>query len=168
MRLPNRTGGSSSRPAGSRCGPQSWQTNQVRRYLLILIAIFAEASADATSEPGWDLQVPAHVEVTAGTTGTLPIGIVVGPGKTISRDADITLDVSPEPGIAIKRRRLRRGDSIDPNGESPRFAIPFSAPRPGDYAIKVHMQFWVCGTKICRPIDARRTVVVSATTGVTK
>lgn len=140
----------------------------MRRYLLILIAIAGHARADAQSEPGWDLQVPAHVEVTAGSTGTLPIGIVVGPGKTVSRDADITLDVSPEPGVSIRRRRLRRADSIDPNSESPRFAVPFSAARPGDYAIKVHVQFWVCGTKVCRPIDARRSVVVSATTDVAK
>lgn len=137
---------------------------QMSRYLLLLVAIAVAVRANAQAGPGWDLQVPSHIEVPTGSAATLPIAIIVESGKTVSKDADITLDLAPEPGISIKRRRLRRADSIDPNGESPRFAVPFTAARPGDYAVKVHIQFWVCGTKICRPIDARRTVAVSVTT----
>jgi hypothetical protein len=33
----------------------------------------------------------------------------------------------------------------------------------GDFTVKLHLRFWLCGTKVCRPIDARRTIAVAAT-----
>ena len=33
----------------------------------------------------------------------------------------------------------------------------------GDFTVKLHLRFWLCGSRVCRPIDARRTVAVAAT-----
>lgn len=121
-------------------------------------------SAGSTAEPAisnWDLQVPERLEVSAETVATLPIAIAVGSGQTISKDADPIVDLAPEPGIAIKRRRLGRADAVDPDSDTLRFAVPVGAPRIGDYSIKLRARFWLCGTKLCRPIDARRTVAVT-------
>lgn len=132
----------------------------MKRWIVVAIAVATRAEAQRA--PSWELQVPARLEVSAGSVGTLPIAIAVERGQTISRDADLILDLAPEPGVSIKRRRLGRADAVDPNDEMPRYAVPISVARAGDFAIKLHLQFWMCGTKICRPIDARRTVTVSA------
>lgn len=109
----------------------------------------------------WDVQVPERLEVNAGTVATLPIAIAVRDGHTISRDADPIVDLTPEPGITIKRRRLGRADAVDPDSATLRFAVPVGAPRAGDYSVKFRVRFWLCGTNVCRPIDARRTVVIT-------
>jgi hypothetical protein len=31
----------------------------------------------------------------------------------------------------------------------------------GEFTLKLHVRFWLCGTKVCKPVDARRTVAVS-------
>ncbi len=123
---------------------------------LLLLLVAAPALAD-----DWKLEVPERVEL-AGGTGTLPLSIVLERGHTVSKDAGLVLDLAPEGGVSVKRRRLGRGDAIDPDEDAPRFAIPLRAEAAGDFTIKLHLRFWVCGTKVCKPIDARRTVTVSA------
>lgn len=113
------------------------------------------------ASPKWELQVAERLQIGAGTVGTLPVAIAVSPGQTVSKDADLILDLAPEPGVSIKHRRLGRTDAVNPDDASLRFAIPVGAQRKGDYAIKLRVRFWLCGTKVCRPIDARRTVSVS-------
>ena len=129
---------------------------------LLLIAVLA-TRATAQGEPGWELRIPDRVEVTSGASGTLPIAISVDRGLTISKDAALILDLAPEGGVAIKRRRLGRGDAVDPDADEPRFAVPLHADAAGDFSVKVHLRFWLCGAKVCRPIDARRMVAVSVT-----
>jgi hypothetical protein len=31
----------------------------------------------------------------------------------------------------------------------------------GDFALKLHVQFWLCGSKVCRPIEARRSIAIT-------
>jgi hypothetical protein len=124
--------------------------------LLLLLATTAYA------EPGWELRVPERVELVAGTSGTLPIAIAVDRGQTISKDAGLILDIAPE-GVSVQKRRLSRADAVDPDADAPRFAVAVRAETAGDFTVKVHLRFWLCGTKVCRPIDARRTIAVAAT-----
>jgi hypothetical protein len=71
------------------------------------------------------------------------------------------LDLAPDAGLAVKRRRLGRGDAVDPDADAPRFSIAVHAAAPGDYTLKLHLRFWLCGKQTCRPIDARRSVAVT-------
>jgi hypothetical protein len=116
-------------------------------------------------EPGWELRVPDRVELVAGAPGTLPIAIAIDRGLAISKDAGVILDLAPEGGLAVKRHRLGRGDAVDPDADSPRFAVPLHVEAAGEYRLKLHVQLWLCGQKSCRPVEARRTIAVAATPG---
>jgi hypothetical protein len=127
------------------------------RALLVLLLLAATAHADT-----WELKIPERIEVPAGTSGTLPISIVVDRGRTISKDGGIVLDLAPEGGsISVKKRRLTRADAVDPDADAPRFAIPVRAEAAGDFTVRVRARFWVCGQKICRPVDVKRNVSVA-------
>jgi hypothetical protein len=128
------------------------------KVALVLLLLTAAAHADT-----WELKIPERVEVTAGTSGTLPISIAVDRGKSISKDGGIVLDLVPEGGLAVKKRRLSRADAVDPDADAPRFAIPLRADAARDYTLRVRLRFWVCGQKVCRPVDAKRSVVVAVT-----
>jgi hypothetical protein len=130
--------------------------------VLVLVLVLVLVSA-AAADTGWDLKAPDKVELVAGAAGTLTISIAVDRGLSISKDAGVIIDLAPEGGLAVKRRRLGRGDAVDPEADSPRFAIPLHVESPGDYRLKLHVQFWLCGQKVCRPADARRTIAVTAT-----
>jgi hypothetical protein len=121
------------------------------------LLLTATARADT-----WELKIPERIEVAVGSSGTLPISIVVDRGRTISKDGGIVLDVAPEGGsISVKKRRLTRADAVDPDADAPRFAVPVRAEATGDFALRVRIRFWVCGQKVCKPVDAKRSVVVS-------
>lgn len=132
--------------------------------LLLVLAIVASVATVRTARAdgdGWELKVPERVELVAGASGTLPVAIAIDRGLTVSKDAGITLDLAPTPGVVIKRRRLGRGDAVDPDADDPRFAVPVRSDAAGDYVVKLHLQFWLCGKRICRPIEARRTIAVA-------
>ena len=128
------------------------------RPLLVLLILTARAGAQATG--GYKLDVPEHVDLEVGG-GTLPLAITVERGQTISKDGGLTLDIAPDAGLGVRRRRLARTDAVDPDEPSPRFAIPLRADAAGDFGVKLHLRFWLCGTKVCKPIDVRRSVTIS-------
>jgi hypothetical protein len=130
----------------------------VRVALALGVLLFARADAQNV---GWELRIPERLELTTGASGTLPITITVDRGRTVSKDAGITLDLAPDGAVSIKKRRLGRGDAVDPDADAPRFAVPVRADVAGDFAIKVHLRFWLCGSKVCRPIEARRSVTIA-------
>jgi hypothetical protein len=132
------------------------------RAALIAVGVLIAARADAQRDAGWELRIPERVEVAIGTSGTLPITITLDRGRTISKDAGLTLDLAPEGGVQIKKRRLGRTDAVDPEADAPRFAVPLRVDSTGDFTVKVHLRFWLCGTKVCRPIEARRSVTIAA------
>lgn len=134
----------------------------MRAAVLLAIALFV-ARADAQRDAGWDLRIPERIEVVLGESGTLPITFTLDRGRTISKDAGITIDLAPEGSVQIKKRRLGRADAVDPEADAPRFAVPVRAETAGDFAVKVHVRFWLCGTKVCRPVEARRRVIVAVT-----
>ncbi|MGE5183472.1 MAG: hypothetical protein ACM31C_15480 [Acidobacteriota bacterium] len=115
----------------------------------------------ARADTGYELRVPERIALHAGDSGTLAVAIAVDRGRTISKDAALVLDLAPDGALAVKRRRLGRADAVDPDADEPRFQIAVRGESAGDYAIKLHLRFWLCGTKVCRPVDARRTVAVT-------
>ena len=127
--------------------------------VLVLVLVLVRA---VHADPGWDLKIPDRLELAAGEPGgTLPIAISVEHGLTISKDAGLVLDLAPEGALEVKRRRLGRADAVDPDADSPRFQVALHAGAAGDYRVRVHLRFWLCGQKACRPVDARRTVAVA-------
>jgi hypothetical protein len=133
----------------------------MRLPLAAVVLLLARADAQNV---GWELRIPERVELVTGASGTLPITITIDRGRTISKDAGVTIDLAPEGGVSVKKRRLGRSDAVDPDADAPRFAVPLRAEAAGDFAIKVHVRFWLCGSRVCRPIDARRSVAIAVTT----
>lgn len=128
---------------------------------LALALALLTISATAAAAPGWELHVPERIELAEGESGTLPIEIALDRGQTVSKDAALVLDLAPDGGVSLARRRLGRGDAVDPNAAAPRFAIAVRGEAAGDFTLKLHLRFWVCGSRVCRPADARRTVTVT-------
>jgi hypothetical protein len=136
----------------------------VRQALLAVLACVGMAHADAPREPGWEVRIPDRVEIAPSATGTLAIALAVDRGLTISKDASVIVDLDPDAGIAIRRRRLGRSDAVDPEADAPRFAVPVKADAPGDHVVRIRLRFWLCGGKVCKPIDVRRTATVAVVT----
>ena len=131
------------------------------RAAALLIAMTIATPAAAQRDPGWEVRSPDKLELQPGASGTLPIAIAVDRGLTISKDAGLTIDLASDAGVVIRKRRLGRSDAADPDADGPRFAVPIRADAAGDYAVKLHIRFWLCGGKVCRPVDTRRTVTLS-------
>lgn len=114
-------------------------------------------------QPGWEVRVADKVSVAPGESGSVSVAIAVDRGLTVSRAASIILDVAPEPGVTVRKKRLGRADAVDPEADAPRFAIAVKGETPGEHAVKVRVRFWVCGGRSCRPIDVRRSAQVTVT-----
>jgi hypothetical protein len=127
--------------------------------VLLLVLGTSRAHADT-----WELKVAERLELVAGTSGTLPLALAVDRGLVVSKDAPVILDLAPDAALSVKKKRLGRSDAVDPDADAPRFQIAVHADTAGDYAMKLRVRFWLCGGKVCRPIDARRTVTVTVAT----
>ena len=139
-----------------------------RRVLAALAAVAAVAAvaalrspAAAEGDPGWDLRVAERVEVAAGQSASLSVAIAVDRGLSVSRDAAVILDLAPDDGASVKKRRLGRGDAVDPDADAPRFSVAVRADAAGEHAVKIRLRLWLCGGKVCRPLDVRRQTTIA-------
>lgn len=128
---------------------------------MVAAVIGACTPADAQRAPGWDVRVAERVEIAAGQVAPLTIALAVDRGYTVSKDAQVIIDLAPDAGLSVRKKRLGRGDAVDPEADAPRFAVNVRADAPGDHAMRIHVRFWLCGTRTCWPIDARRTATVA-------
>ncbi len=129
--------------------------------LVLLAALALTARAEAQRQPGWEVRVAERVEVAAGAGGAIAISIAVDRGLTVSKDAAVIVDLVAPPGVTLRKRRLGRGEAVDPEADAPRFAVPVRATETGEHAVKIRVRFWVCGGKACRPVDVRRSAIVT-------
>lgn len=129
--------------------------------LALLAALALTARAEAQRQPGWEVRVAERVEVATGASGAIAISIAVDRGLTVSKDAAVIVDLVAPTGVTLRKRRLGRGEAVDPEADAPRFAVPVRATEAGDHAVKVRVRFWVCGGKACRPVDVRRSAIVA-------
>lgn len=130
---------------------------------LALVVLWAYAGAQvpiAQRQPGWEVRISDRVELAPGASGVIPISIAVDRGLTVSRDAQVIVDLTPEPGLTFKRRRLGRSEAVDPEADAPRFAVAVRGDALGEHTVKLRIRFWLCGGKSCRPIDVHRTAIV--------
>ncbi len=107
--------------------------------------------------------MPERVEVAQGAVATLPIAIALDRGLTVSKDAPVIIDLAPEAGATVKRKRLGRGEAVDPGADAPRFTVPVKGEAAGDHAIAIRVRFWLCAAKTCRPIDVKKVAQVAVT-----
>ena len=126
---------------------------------LALLALGGPAGAQR--DQGYDVRVAERVELAPGQVAPLTVTIAVDRGLTVSRDAPVILDVAPDAGVMVKKRRLGRGDAVDPEADAPRFAVPVRGDAAGEHAVRIHLRFWLCRTRACRPIEVRRTATVA-------
>jgi hypothetical protein len=132
----------------------------VKRALLLLLLAARSASAQ---QPGWEVRVPERLEVAAGATVQLPIAIAVDRGLSVSKDGPVIVDLAPDAGVSVKKRRLGRPEAVDPGADAPRFAVVVRGETAGEAVVKLRIRFWVCGGKACKPLDLRRQTVVTVT-----
>jgi hypothetical protein len=125
----------------------------------LLVLVSATASAQ---QPGWDVRAPERVEVALGGSAAVEIAIAVDRGLRISKDAPVIVDLAMD-GVSTKKRRLGRPDAVDPEADAPRFAVAIKADTAGEHVVKIRVRLWLCGGKVCRPLDVKRqtTVVVA-------
>jgi len=134
----------------------------VKRSVLLALVVLV-VGAEAQGQPGWEIRVGDKVVLAPGAAGTIPVSIAVDRGLTVSRDAPVILDLAPEPGLTFRKRRLGRTDAVDPEADAPRFAVAVRGDAEGEHTVKLRIRFWLCGGKSCKPIDVRKTAVVSVT-----
>jgi len=113
-------------------GAGSTRARRLGRLAPAVLALALGAPAAAQGDPGWDVRVAERVEVAAGATAPLSIAIAVDRGLTVSKDAAVILDLAPDPGASVKKRRLGRGDAVDPDADAPRFVVPVRGDAPGN------------------------------------
>lgn len=128
--------------------------------VLALMVALSAAPAWA-QEAGWDLRVTPRLEVVTGATGQLTFALAVDRGLTVSKDAAVLVDLDPDAGVTVKKKRLGRGDAVDPEADAPRFAINVRGDTAGEHAVRLRVRLWLCRTHSCRPVEARRVITVA-------
>lgn len=131
---------------------------------LALAAVLAALASTAYADDA-DVRIPDKLDLVAGEPGTLGVAIAVERGHTISRDAALMIDLAPDAALAVKKRRLGRGDAVDPEADAPRFAIAVRADTAGSATIGVRVRFWLCTARACKPVDLKRNVAVTVAAG---
>jgi hypothetical protein len=58
---------------------------------------------------------------------------------------------------------LGRPEAVDPEADVPRFVVPIRADTAGDHLVKLRIRLWLCGAKVCRPLDVKRQTTVAVT-----
>jgi hypothetical protein len=107
------------------------------------------------------VRVPERVEVAVGATGQLALAIAVDRGLVVSRDAPVIIDLAPEAGASLKKRRIGRGDAVDPGADAPRFVVNVKGDAAGEHGLRIRVRFWLCAARTCRPIDVVKTATVA-------
>jgi hypothetical protein len=121
----------------------------------LALGLVPAAHVRAQREPGWEVRIPERIDAVAGEAGVLPIAIAVDRGLAVSKDAPVIVDLAGA-GLGIKKTRLGRADAVDPGADAPRFAVPLRPPAAGELAVKVRIRLWLCGGRVCRPLELRR------------
>lgn len=130
------------------------------RAAAILGAALVACTAARADESGFELRVGSELTVEQGASGAISVAIVPAAGRTISADGPVRVAVTAPDGVGLPRRRYTRKDAADPAADAPRFDIRVKAREPGDHAVALDVRFWLCGSRVCRPITATRTVTV--------
>lgn len=131
----------------------------VAMAVAMAMALAACTTARA-EETGFELRIASELSVEQGANANISVAIVPTAGRTISADGPVRLAITAPDGIGLPRRRYARKDAADPAADAPRFDVRVKAREPGDHAVALDIRFWLCGSRVCRPVAATRTVTV--------
>jgi hypothetical protein len=133
----------------------------VTRAVAIAAALAVTAcTAARADESGFELRVATELTIEQGASSAISVAIVPAAGRTVSPDGPVRLAVTAPEALGLPRRRYARKDAADPAADAPRFDVRVKAREPGDHAVALDIRFWLCGSRVCRPITATRTVTV--------
>jgi hypothetical protein len=133
----------------------------VTRAVAIAAALAVTAcTAARADESGYELRVATELTIEQGASSAISVAIVPAAGRTISPDGPVRLAVTAPDALGLPRRRYARKDAADPAADAPRFDVRVKAREPGEHAVALDIRFWLCGSRVCRPITATRTVTV--------
>jgi hypothetical protein len=107
------------------------------------------------------VRIPERALATLGEPAALTIAIAVDRGLVVSRDAPVIVDLGATGGITARKPRLGRADAVDPGADAPRFAVALKTTGLGEHVVKVRIRMWVCGGRVCRPVDTRRQATIA-------
>lgn len=148
-----------------------------RYALLAMIAtalswsVIAAAVGESTDNgaPGdHEIKLVASARARVGEDSALSLTIAARAGSAISAEGPVIVELRPiaadgqVSGLEVDRRRYRRSDAADPRAESPRFDLRYRATAVGVHRLAVHVRFWVCDRRVCRPIASAREVRIDA------
>jgi hypothetical protein len=132
------------------------------KLLVAAIVLLASAAARA-DDAAYELKA-TDANVTVGGLASISLTIAPAAGKTVSHDGPVKVELTPDDGLSVSRRRYARKDAADPAADAPRFDLKVKALAAGDHALEVDVHFWLCGPKVCGPVHAHRTVTVHVAT----
>ena len=115
---------------------------------------------------GYQLALPARVELAVGSAGAVSMTVSPQPGFTVSRAGPLRISLAVTPdggGLILPRRRYLRDDAADQLAASPRFDLVVKGQAPGRYQLAITARFWICRKRSCRPVTDHRAVEVEVT-----
>ena len=122
--------------------------------------VLAACTSARADESGYEVRIASDLTIEQGASGAISVAIVPATGRTISADGPVRLAVTAPDGLGLPRRRYARKDAADPAADAPRFDVRVKAREPGDHTVALDVRFWLCGSRVCRPITVTRTITV--------
>jgi hypothetical protein len=114
--------------------------------LLVLVA------AQARADESYELKT-APVKAAVGAKTTASLIIAAKTGWHVNEEAPMSLVLVPDPGIAVEKTKLGKGDVAQKTHELARFDVAFTASEPGQKSIKGEAKFVMCqGVSVCKPV----------------
>jgi hypothetical protein len=132
----------------------------IRAVAIATVAALAACTSARADETGFEVRVAPELALEPGASGAISVAIVPTAGRTVSADGPVRLSVTAPDGVGLPRRRYARKDAADPAADAPRFDVRVKAREPGDHAVELDVRFWLCGSRVCRPVTVIRTVTV--------
>jgi hypothetical protein len=131
----------------------------MKRAAVVVLLALVGARPAAADEAAYELKA-TDASIELGAQAAISLTIVPAAGRTVSHDGPVRVDLAPGDGLGVTRRRYVRRDAADPAADAPRFDLKVKGTAAGDHALEVDVRFWLCGAKVCRPVRAKRTIVV--------
>lgn len=130
--------------------------------LLATSATESQAGDNAKPKPSYRVVFPVALELQVDSAADLDLAVIPVDGFRVDLHGPVRIAFEQgEPGhVAIKKRQLSRRDALDPQSEAPRFRVPVRGIRAGHERVSIRYRFWLCRSKICRPVRGK--VVITA------